>query len=112
MDIESISILGERLEEVIGEPFILPSTAIPQHLPRPVIELAKKLIKYYPCVERDHCIQCATCIQACPVKAISLKNKRMVFDYKKCISCFCCQESCPNAAIKVKKSLLAKIIGL
>jgi uncharacterized protein (DUF362 family)/NAD-dependent dihydropyrimidine dehydrogenase PreA subunit len=111
-DIKSISILGEKLEDIIGEPFILPTTAIHKNIPRPVIDLAKKLIRYYPCVEQDNCVQCAACIQACPQKTISLKNDRLVIDYRNCISCFCCQEACPNAAIKVKKSILAKVIGL
>lgn len=111
-DIRSIRILGERLENIIGEPFQLPVTSIAKKIPRPIIRLAKKLIKYYPCVEHDHCISCAACIKACPNKAISMRNKRVNFDYKKCISCFCCQEVCPNAAIKVKKSIMAKLIGL
>ena len=111
-DIKSISILGEKLEDVISEPFILPSTTIKQNIPRPVIKLAKKLIKYYPCVEQDNCIRCAACIQACPNKIINLKKDRIVIDYRKCISCFCCQEVCPNAAIKIKKSIVAKMIGL
>jgi len=111
-DMKAIEILGERLEDAIGEPFLLPSTSIHKKLPRPVIELAKKLIKYYPCVERDNCIRCAACVEACPTKAISMQDKGIVFDYSKCISCFCCQEACPAAAIKVKKSILAKLIGL
>lgn len=111
-DIKSISILGESLEDVMGEPFALPSTTIKKNIPRPIVEIAKKLIKYYPCVEQDNCIQCAACIQACPNKVISLKKNRIVINYRKCISCFCCQEACPNSAIKVKKSVLAKIIGL
>lgn len=112
-DINSIEILGEKLEEVIGEPFLLPTTSsFIKKIPRPVINLAKKLIKYYPCVERDNCISCADCIQACPNQAISMKNKRIIFDYSKCIACFCCQEACPASAIKVKKSVFAKILGL
>ncbi len=111
-DINSIEILGEKLRDAIGEPFLLPSTSITKKLPRPVIELAKALIKYYPCVERDNCIRCAACIQACPTQAISMQDKGIVFKYSKCISCFCCQEACPAAAIKVKKSILAKLIGL
>ena len=111
-DIKSISILGESLEDVMGEPFALPSTTIKKNIPRPIVEIAKKLIKYYPCVEQDNCIQCAACIQACHNKVISLKKNRIVINYRKCISCFCCQEACPNSAIKVKKSVLAKIIGL
>lgn len=111
-DVQSITLLGERLENVIGEPFILPSTSIKKNLPRPIIEIAKKLIKHYPYVKHDKCIQCMACVKACPNKIISLKKGRIEIDYRKCISCFCCQEVCPEAAIKVKKSILAKIIGL
>jgi uncharacterized protein (DUF362 family)/NAD-dependent dihydropyrimidine dehydrogenase PreA subunit len=110
--LDSINVLGARLEEVIGQPFLLPITSMKKKIPRPVIELAKILIKYYPCVERDNCILCAACIQACPNKAISMKDKRIVVDYKKCIACFCCMEACPNAAIKVKKTIWARMLGL
>ena len=112
-DINAISILGERLKDVTGRPFILPQVSpLRKKIPKPVIALAKKLIKYYPCVERDNCIRCAACIKACPNEAISMAKKGIIFDYSKCIACFCCQEVCPNAAIKVKKSLFAKMIGL
>jgi ferredoxin len=112
-DINHIRILGEKLEEVIGKPFLLPSTAITnKKVPRPVIKLAKKFIKYYPCVQRDNCVPCAACIDVCPNKAISMKDNRIVFDYSKCIACFCCLEACPASAIKIKKSLFAKLIGL
>lgn len=111
-DINSISVLGEKLKEVIGEPFLLPTTSIRRNIPQPIVKLAKKLIKYYPCIEQDNCIQCAACLQACPSQAISMKNNRIFFDYSSCISCFCCQEACPASAIKVKKSIFTKLIGL
>lgn len=111
-DIQSITILGERLADVIGEPFILPSTSFKKKLPPFIVNTAKKLIKYYPCVEQDNCIRCAACIQACPVKVIKMNKKGITFDYSGCISCFCCQEVCPASAIKIKKSLFAKLIGL
>jgi uncharacterized protein (DUF362 family)/Pyruvate/2-oxoacid:ferredoxin oxidoreductase delta subunit len=111
-DIDSITILGESLKSLIGKPFKLPSTSLAKKVPRPIVELAKKLIKYYPCVERDNCVGCAICMKACPNKAITMKNKRPAFNYAGCIACFCCQEGCPNAAIKVKKSFFAKMIGL
>ncbi|MFH1269992.1 MAG: 4Fe-4S binding protein, partial [Candidatus Omnitrophota bacterium] len=111
-DIKSISVAGERLEDVIGEPFILPSTSLKTKIPLPVIQMVRKLIKYYPYADKNNCTRCGYCIQACPNKVISMKNDRLVFNYSGCISCFCCQEACPHAAIKIKKSIVAKMIGL
>jgi len=111
-DINAITVLGEKLEEIVTQPFLLPATSKGHRLPPQVVNLAKKLIRYYPCVERDNCTQCAICINSCPNRAISSQNRRIVFDYGKCIACFCCQEACPNAAIKVKKSIFAKLVGL
>ncbi len=110
--LKSISVVGEKLEDVIAESFILPSTSLKSKIPRPIIEIARKLIKYYPCVDQDNCSSCAICIQACPNKIISLKKNRIVFNYAKCIACFCCQEACPNAAIKIKRNIWAKMAGL
>ncbi|MEK6727888.1 MAG: DUF362 domain-containing protein [Candidatus Omnitrophota bacterium] len=111
-DIDSITVLGENLEGIIGQQFLLPITSMGSRLPAPVKKLAKKLIKYLPCVERDNCVKCAACIEACPQRSITMGKDVIIFDYSKCISCFCCQEACPSCAIKVKKSLLAKILGL
>lgn len=112
-DLKLISFAGERLEDVKTTPFLLPAQSmVKKVLPQPLVNLAKKLIKYYPCVERDHCIRCATCIKACPGKAISMKKKGIIFDYRKCIACFCCQETCPARAITIEKSLFARLIGL
>jgi len=111
-NINSIIIQGLELEDAIGEPFLLPTTSITKKLPAPVIKLAKRLIKYYPCVERDNCTGCAACIKACPNKAIKMKDGAITFDYSKCIHCFCCQEACPASAVKIKKSIFAKLIGL
>jgi uncharacterized protein (DUF362 family)/Pyruvate/2-oxoacid:ferredoxin oxidoreductase delta subunit len=112
-DIKSIDILGEKLEDVIPlSPFKLPSSSPGKNIPTFIIQLANKLIKYYPCLDQKNCIKCASCIKACPSKAIALKDDMLVFDYHKCISCFCCQEVCPKAAIKIKKNIFAKIIGL
>lgn len=113
IDFNKIEVKGERIEDVTGEPFLLPaSSSMVKKLPQPIINLIKLLIKMRPYVLDDKCIRCGACIKACPSKVISLKNNRIIFDYSGCIACFCCQEVCPQAAIKVKKSLLARIIGL
>ncbi len=110
-DINSIEILGERLEDVIAEPFQLPTTSMVKKIPRPIIEIAKNLIRFYPKVDHLNCTRCGVCIEACPNKIVSMKSNYIVIDYSKCISCFCCQEACPGSAIKVKKSIFAKMIG-
>ena len=111
-DINSIQILGEELQGVMGEPFKLPSTSIISKIPRPVINLAGRFIRFYPTVNHDNCNRCQACIKACPEKVISMKNNRIVIDYSRCIYCFCCQEACPNAAIDIDRSLIARLLGL
>jgi len=111
-DINSIQICGEKLEDVIKEPFKLPSTSLKSKIPRPIIEIAKKLISFYPKIDYNNCTLCAACVGACPAKIISIESKRITIDYSGCISCFCCQEACPYSAIKVKKSIVAKMVGL
>ena len=111
-DINCIEVLGEKLEDVINEPFQLPATSLIKKTPRPIIEIAKKFIRFYPKINHHRCIRCGACIQACPQKVISMQANKIVIDYRGCISCFCCPEACPAAAIRVRKSLLAKMIGL
>lgn len=111
-DIKNIMVLGENLSEVVREPFILPATSLIHKLAPFILKIAKRFIKYYPCVIYSNCIKCAACISACPNNTIYMKDGRVIFDYSKCVSCFCCQEFCPAAAIKVRKSAFAKLIGL
>ena len=111
-DINKINILGEKVDDVSGRPFLLPAASMTRRIPRPLINIAKGLLRHYPIVLHEVCTRCATCLKTCPAKAISFKDERIVFDYRKCISCFCCQEICPASAIRVKKSLLAKFMGL
>jgi Pyruvate/2-oxoacid:ferredoxin oxidoreductase delta subunit len=111
-DISRIDIAGEKLEKLIEAPFCLPATSITKRIPRPIINVAKKLIRFYPAVKQNKCILCQACVKACPMKVISVESNRITIKYHGCISCFCCHEVCPAAAMKVKKSILAKIIGL
>ncbi|MDD5155758.1 MAG: DUF362 domain-containing protein [Candidatus Omnitrophica bacterium] len=111
-DIKSIQVLGEPLENVIERDFELPRASLTRRLPRPVTDVIRRLIRFYPKVEHGNCIRCGSCIKACPKKVISMKKERISIDYSGCISCFCCQEICPASAIKVKKGAFARLIGL
>lgn len=110
---EHITVMGEKLDAVIGAPFALPSTSFRKKMPQPAIKIAVRLIRYYPYVKHENCIKCGACIDACPQKIISFDNRnRISFAYKRCIACFCCQEACPASAVKVGKSWFARMIGL
>lgn len=111
-DLNSIGILGDGLEDIISTPFKLPKATLKKHIPRPLIELVKKFICFYPQLNHAACIRCQNCVKVCPEKIIRLKKGRIKIDYRRCISCFCCQESCPKSAISVKKSVLARALGL
>ena len=63
-----------------------------------------------PVVDGDACKLCSECWEYCPVKAISGKNRRLLFDYEKCIRCFCCLEVCPHGALRIRETLPARLM--
>jgi len=48
------------------------------------------------------CTGCGTCIDQCPVSALSMNDHIPQVDADTCITCFCCQEICPEKAITLK----------
>jgi uncharacterized protein (DUF362 family)/NAD-dependent dihydropyrimidine dehydrogenase PreA subunit len=52
-----------------------------------------------PQADPELCTGCCTCIEQCPVSALSLEGQLPRADPEICISCFCCQEICPEKAI-------------
>ena len=55
-----------------------------------------------PQVAPDLCTACETCIEQCPVSALSMNGDIPQMDADTCITCFCCQEICPEKAISLK----------
>jgi len=55
-----------------------------------------------PRVAPDLCTACGTCIDQCPVSALSMDEDIPQVDADTCITCFCCQEMCPEKAIALK----------
>lgn len=58
---------------------------------------AKKEEKHQ--VDPKTCIGCTLCVQACPTKAIAMKDGKAVIDPEKCINCALCVQKCPTKAI-------------
>jgi uncharacterized protein (DUF362 family)/NAD-dependent dihydropyrimidine dehydrogenase PreA subunit len=55
-----------------------------------------------PKADPEKCTACGTCIDQCPVSALSMVNDLPTVDADTCITCFCCQEMCPEKAITLQ----------
>lgn len=110
--VKDIRILGEELSAFVGQPFKLPITTFKYRIPRPIIELIRKLVRFYPGIDSSLCSRCGACIKVCPQGVIEQKDELILIDYSNCIACFCCQEACPEGAISVKKSPIARLLKL
>jgi len=55
-----------------------------------------------PQADPELCTGCGTCVEQCPVSALSINKGLPVVDAAVCITCFCCQEICPEKAITLR----------
>lgn len=93
--------------EIIGELKKLPDFKLPPLggeaiIHNPAIQqmmYQKTVLK--PHADADLCTGCGTCIEHCPVSALSMNGIVPEAD-ETCITCFCCQEMCPEKAIRLK----------
>ena len=46
----------------------------------------------------DACVKCGTCVDNCPVEAISEGEDKYVIDADVCVSCGTCVDNCPVEA--------------
>lgn len=58
-----------------------------------------------------NCTCCGKCVEACPVKAVSMDGGKPSIDYKKCIFCGRCVEACAEGVLQhSNKEVLAEIL--
>ena len=50
-------------------------------------------------VNEDECTGCQSCVDECPVEAISMKGDVAVVDADECTECEACVDACPVSAI-------------
>jgi len=90
---------------IIGELKVLPDFKLPPLGGEAVIdnEAIQELLHgraiLRPKADPEFCTACETCIDQCPVEALSMVEDLPEVDPEICISCFCCQEICPEKAI-------------
>jgi len=51
-------------------------------------------------VDKEKCVGCGACVDACPAEAISMVNDKAKIDSNKCIDCGRCAQVCPQEAIR------------
>ena len=73
-----------------------------QYMPDFMFRLLKNLTIKKPIFTKK-CVLCRECIRICPAKALTLKDRRIIPDYRKCIRCYCCHEICSKHAIDLRR---------
>lgn len=56
-----------------------------------------------PNVNAELCTACGSCVEHCPVSALSMSGSLPEVDANACIVCFCCQEICPEKSIILRQ---------
>ncbi len=64
-----------------------------------VQELISSRSALLPWADPERCTACESCVEHCPVSALSMEEQVPVADPALCITCFCCQELCPEKAM-------------
>ncbi len=111
-DVGKINVLGEGgIDSCKIKNFKLPKTSYLEKIPKFIIKILAKFIRFSPKVIPKKCINCGICLKSCPATAIDSKRGKAVIRNRECILCLCCYELCPSNAIEIKKSVLVKITG-
>ncbi len=99
-EINSIEIIGElkRLPDFKLPP--LGGEAILRNETMQTLIHSRTLLR--PQADPGKCTSCGTCIDHCPVSALSMIDHIPQVDAARCIACFCCQEMCPEKAIALR----------
>ena len=53
-------------------------------------------------VDVEKCNACESCVDTCPVEAISMVNDKAKVDADECTECEACVEECPEGAISME----------
>jgi NAD-dependent dihydropyrimidine dehydrogenase PreA subunit len=50
-------------------------------------------------IKEEECIGCGVCVKSCPMNALELKDKKVLFDPERCLGCGVCVHRCKQNAI-------------
>ena len=107
---EDIEIIGLHPSDFKQRPFKLPAGMDVQFgLPGFLKKWLRGHLMARPVANRELCVLCGACREACPPGAITIKNSALSIDHGRCIHCWCCRELCPHNAMGIRKGKLLKI---
>ncbi len=108
---EDIEICGDVSKVPDIRPFVLPSGLDVQFgIPGFIGDILRRHISPLPEADRDKCVLCGICRDACPPGAIEINKNALKVSSGRCIRCWCCRELCPHHAMLVKKGFLLKLV--
>ena len=108
----TITTTGLPLDEARVSDFRLPHISDVQFgLPTFLKNRLRHYLTSRPVAKPDECKLCGICADACPPRAIEIRDGKLHFDYHACIRCFCCRELCPDGALDVREGALLRIIN-
>jgi uncharacterized protein (DUF362 family)/Pyruvate/2-oxoacid:ferredoxin oxidoreductase delta subunit len=93
---DSIDIEGDLMQI---PKFRVPSKSLVSFI-TPVSSRYYDFLAVKPHLKKEKCIQCAECVEKCPVSAMTMQEYPVI-DRKGCVSCFCCVEICEHKAMEV-----------
>lgn len=117
-DLSDLAMVGDSPDSLIVKDFKGPSTYARPHKGSINNERGLAIVSYLikesalrPRIISGRCIGCMKCLRSCPMKAITVVNKKPSINYNKCIKCYCCHEMCDEHAIALERSLAGKVIS-
>ena len=109
---EDVEVTGVLLEAFGQRPFRLPAGLDVQFgLPRFLKHGLLNHLMPWP-VAGKGCLLCGVCRDACPPKAITIKDSALSVDQGRCIRCWCCRELCPHDAMEQRRGFLLKAVSM
>ena len=94
---------AKRAEDAAG-------LGVARHLQDLIRPLANDAFNPRPRPKADRCTACRTCERACPVGAITIRDRLARVDDHTCIRCYCCHELCPESAIDLELRALGRAL--
>jgi len=109
---EELEIVGADLEMFGRKTFRLPKGLDVQFgLPGFLKKGLRRHLTARPVVDKNLCVLCGICRDACPPQVITIRNSALSIDEGRCIRCWCCRELCPLDAMEVRRGVLMKLLA-